>query len=80
MVNAFNDKGFKPAGNTITDAEGETWMILVKDKWYTATASFLKKKFIELFGDCPKLMEQAKSKDFNYKAVGKIVKEYNGCF
>ncbi|MDB5283095.1 MAG: hypothetical protein JWO06_2170, partial [Bacteroidota bacterium] len=27
-----------------------------------------------------KLVQEAKSKDFNYKAIGKIVKEYNGCF
>ena len=81
VVNSFNDnKVFKPSTGMITDSEVETYMILVKDKWEDVTASFVKRKFSELFGDCPKLVQEAKSKDFNYKAIGKIVKEYNGCF
>lgn len=81
IVTDFNEtKKFKPATGIISDTEGETYMILANGKWYDATTPFIKKKFAELFGDCPKLVQEAKSKDFNYKAIGKIVKEYNGCF
>ena len=81
MVNTFNDnKIFKPATGITTESEIETYMLLAKDKWYSIYPAFLKNKFTTLFGDCPKLVQEAKSKDFNYKAIGKTVKEYNRCF